>query len=103
MQTFDEFVYRGHQCLVFEVLSYSLYDLLQSADFCGVSLKLVREFAVQILETLDFLAELPQSVIHGDLKPENVLLQHAQVGENPFSVFVEIWGSEESSLVSVEI
>eukprot|EP00189_Rhodosorus_marinus_P001618 CAMPEP_0113962754 /NCGR_PEP_ID=MMETSP0011_2-20120614/6114_1 /TAXON_ID=101924 /ORGANISM="Rhodosorus marinus" /LENGTH=730 /DNA_ID=CAMNT_0000974689 /DNA_START=226 /DNA_END=2418 /DNA_ORIENTATION=- /assembly_acc=CAM_ASM_000156 len=78
MQTFDEFVYRGHQCLVFEVLSYSLYDLLQSADFCGVSLKLVREFAVQILETLDFLAELPQSVIHGDLKPENVLLQHAQ-------------------------
>lgn len=26
----DHFVHRGHQCLVFEMLSYNLYDLLKA-------------------------------------------------------------------------
>ena len=36
----DHFMFRGHQCLVFEMLSYNLYDLLRHTNFKGVSLNL---------------------------------------------------------------
>ena len=39
----DSFVYRGHQCLVFELLSFNLYDLLRDTRFTGVSLNLIRK------------------------------------------------------------
>lgn len=32
----DHFVYRSHQCVVFEMLSKNLYDLLKNTDFNGV-------------------------------------------------------------------
>lgn len=71
----DTFVFRKHQCLVFEMLSYNLYDLLKNTRFRGVSLTLVRKFARQILKSLDFLANTVD-IIHCDLKPENILLKH---------------------------
>ena len=30
VRLYDNFVYRNHQCLVFEMLSHTLYDLLKS-------------------------------------------------------------------------
>jgi len=70
------FMHRGHQCLVFEMLSYNLYDLLRHTNFRGVSLNLIRKFAKQILKCLGFLSLCEISVIHCDLKPENILLRH---------------------------
>ena len=61
------FVFREHQCLVFPMLAYDLYELLKAENFCGVSLKLVRKFAVQILRSLAVLADV--GLIHCDLKP----------------------------------
>lgn len=49
------FVWRNHQCLVFEMLSYNLYDLLLNTNFKGVSLNLVRKFARQLLKVAFFL------------------------------------------------
>ena len=72
----EHFVFRGHQCLVFELLSYNLYELLKNTQFHGVSLNLVRKFAKQILHALAFLARPDVSIIHCDLKPENILLRH---------------------------
>jgi len=72
----EHFMYRGHQCLVFEMLSYNLYDLLRHTTFKGVSLNLIRKFGKQILKALCFLALRDVSVIHCDLKPENILLRH---------------------------
>ncbi|GAB0493156.1 hypothetical protein MMPV_004429 [Pyropia vietnamensis] len=72
------FVERGHQCLVLELLSVSLYDLLRSTDFAGVKLRLARKFGAQILTCLSFLSHPDVGVVHADLKPENVLLRHAQ-------------------------
>ena len=69
-------MFRGHQCLVFEMLSYNLYDLLRHTNFKGVSLNLIRKFGKQILKALCFLALRDVSVIHCDLKPENILLRH---------------------------
>jgi dual specificity tyrosine-phosphorylation-regulated kinase 1 len=62
----------GYRCLVFELLSHSLYDVLQSTAFRGVSLGLTRKFTRQILSALSYLKSL--GVVHCDLKPENVLL-----------------------------
>lgn len=70
------FSWKDHLCLVFELLSFNLYDLLKYTKFGGVSLNLVRKFAFQILKTLDFLAQPNMGVIHCDLKPENILLKN---------------------------
>jgi dual specificity tyrosine-phosphorylation-regulated kinase 1 len=69
-------VFRKHQCLVFEMLSYNLYELLKNTKFRGVSLALVRKFAKQILRGLEFLSRPDVDIIHCDLKPENILLRH---------------------------
>ena len=70
------FMYRNHQCLVFELLSLNFYELLKNTKFSGVSLNLIRNFAKQILKALAFLARPDVDVIHCDLKPENILLRH---------------------------
>lgn len=68
------FIFRNHLCLVFELLSYNLYDLLRNTNFRGVSLNLTRKFAQQLCTALLFLATPELNVIHCDLKPENILL-----------------------------
>jgi len=45
----DTFSFRNHQCLVFELLPLSLYDLLKISKFKGFSLSLVRKLARNIL------------------------------------------------------
>lgn len=70
------FMYRNHQCLVFEMLSLNLYELLKNTQFGGVSLNLIRKFAKQVLKALAFLARPDVDIIHCDLKPENILLRH---------------------------
>jgi len=70
------FIFRNHQCIVFEMLYCNLYELLRNTNFKGISLNLIRKFARQILRTLAFLSQLPEPVIHCDLKPENILLCH---------------------------
>lgn len=67
-------MFRSHLCLVFEMLSYNLYDLLRNTNFRGVSLNLTRKFAQQLCTALLFLATPELSIIHCDLKPENILL-----------------------------
>ena len=68
------FIWRNHLCLVFELLSYNLYDLLRNTNFRGVSLNLTRKFAQQIATALLFLSWPELKIIHCDLKPENILL-----------------------------
>ncbi|KAG5881271.1 hypothetical protein JTB14_003742 [Gonioctena quinquepunctata] len=68
------FMWRNHLCLVFELLSYNLYDLLRNTNFRGVSLNLTRKFAQQLSTALLFLSTPELNIIHCDLKPENILL-----------------------------
>lgn len=67
-------MWRNHLCLVFELLSYNLYDLLRNTNFRGVSLNLTRKFAQQLCTALLFLSTPELNIIHCDLKPENILL-----------------------------
>jgi len=58
------FMFRNHLCLVFELLSYNLYDLLRNTNFRGVSLNLTRKFAQQLLTALLFLSQPELSILH---------------------------------------
>jgi len=69
----DYFVFRSHVCLIFELLSMNLYEFIKNTDFRGVSMGLIRRFAIQLLHSLKFIKE--QEIIHWDLKPENILLK----------------------------
>lgn len=70
----DYFYFRSHLCITFELLSINLYEFIKNNNFQGVSLGLIRRFAIQLLAALRFLKK--QHIIHCDLKPENVLLKN---------------------------
>ena len=46
------FVFRNHQCIVFEMLFCNLYELLRNTSFNGISLRLTKRIARQILRSL---------------------------------------------------
>ena len=62
--------------MVFESLGPSLYYFLKRQNYQPFPSVCVREFAKQLLETLEFLHSF--RLIHTDLKPENVLLVNAR-------------------------
>ncbi|KAJ3049122.1 Homeodomain-interacting protein kinase 3, partial [Rhizophlyctis rosea] len=70
----DTFVFRNHLCIIFEMLSVNLYELIKQNQFRGLSTNLVRVFVSQILDALVVLHKA--RIIHCDLKPENILLKN---------------------------
>ncbi|XP_002961220.2 probable serine/threonine-protein kinase dyrk2 [Selaginella moellendorffii] len=70
----ESFYFRGHLCITFELHDISLYDLIKKNNFQGISMAVIRDIAIQVLQALKFLRKL--HVIHCDLKPENILLHH---------------------------
>ncbi|XP_038707030.1 SRSF protein kinase 3-like isoform X2 [Tripterygium wilfordii] len=73
----DHFKHSGpnglHMCMVFEYLGDNLLTLIKYSDYRGVPLHMVKEICFHILVGLDYLHS-QLSIIHTDLKPENVLL-----------------------------
>ena len=69
----DYCMFRKHLIISFELFSINLYEFIKNNNFEGVSLSLIRRFAIQILQALKYLRE--ESLIHCDLKPENILLK----------------------------
>ena len=68
----DYFEFKNHICVVFELLSMSLLDILTQNQFRGLPLSVVQRFTRQILSALVIMEEA--KIIHCDLKPENILL-----------------------------
>ncbi|KAG7098744.1 hypothetical protein E1B28_000654 [Marasmius oreades] len=72
----DSFIHRNHLCLVFELLSSNLYELIKQNQFQGLSTQLVKVFMAQLLDAMTVLKDA--RLIHCDLKPENILLKTLQ-------------------------
>jgi dual specificity tyrosine-phosphorylation-regulated kinase 1 len=76
VKIFDTFFLGDYKesLFILEPLSNSLSSLLDRTSFKGVSLELIRRFALQTLETLNLVHSL--GIVHGDIKPKNILLRN---------------------------
>ncbi|KAK0710871.1 kinase-like domain-containing protein [Lasiosphaeris hirsuta] len=70
----DCFDYRGHICIVMDLLGQSVFDFLKSNNFVPFPNSQIQNFARQLFTSVAFLHDL--NLIHTDLKPENILLCH---------------------------
>lgn len=70
----SHFVFRSHLCIVFELLGHNLYESIKKNAFKGFSTETVKHIGIQLAQCLDLLHR--ESIIHCDLKPENVLLKY---------------------------
>ena len=84
---YSYFNFRGHICLVFELLGKNLYEYLQLNNFIGLDILQIKNYTIQILFSLLFLRSI--NIIHCDLKPENVLIYT----NNPNQIKVIDFGS----------
>ncbi|XP_063303111.1 dual specificity tyrosine-phosphorylation-regulated kinase 2-like [Pelobates fuscus] len=69
----ENFVFRNHVCIVFELLGMDLYEVIKKNNNQGLSLPLVKKIARSILQCLNSLHK--NRIIHCDLKPDNILLK----------------------------
>ncbi|KAI9673428.1 MAG: dual specificity protein kinase yak1 [Caeruleum heppii] len=95
----DTFIHRQHLCLVFELLSVNLYELIKQNQFRGLSTTLVRVFAQQLLNGLSLLNKA--RLIHCDLKPENILLKKWVIRSNGSPFTDQRLASLESPIIKI--
>ncbi|KAG9472959.1 hypothetical protein GDO78_015594 [Eleutherodactylus coqui] len=69
---FEHFYVQDIFYFVFELLQQNLYDYQKGIQFAPVPIRHIRTITTQVLEALSKLKEL--SIIHSDLKPENIVL-----------------------------
>lgn len=77
LNAIENFFHEGHFCIVSELLSDSLFDLVRCSwtvkpERPGLSLRMVRKMAHQLLCALLALKNL--KIVHCDVKPENIAL-----------------------------
>ncbi|KAK0642020.1 kinase-like domain-containing protein [Cercophora newfieldiana] len=71
------FEYKGHLCMVFENLSLNLREVLKKfGNNVGINLNATRAYAYQIFLALGHMRKC--SIIHADLKPDNILVNEAR-------------------------
>ncbi|KAK9460164.1 kinase-like domain-containing protein, partial [Lipomyces oligophaga] len=73
------FYFRNHLCIITELLSMNLYEMLKVNEFKSFPTPLIRRMAKQMLSSLCLLQR--EAVIHCDLKPENILLKSPDSSE----------------------
>ncbi|XP_044721219.1 kinase [Hirsutella rhossiliensis] len=79
----DCFDYRGHICIVTDLLGKSVFDFLKGNSFVPFPNSHIQHFARQLFTSVAFLHDL--NLIHTDLKPENILLL-----DDSYQTFTEI-------------
>jgi serine/threonine protein kinase len=67
----EQFIFRNHACLTFELLGLNLYEYLKHNKYRGFPIRWIRQVTQQLVEILRELKVC--RIIHCDLKPENIL------------------------------
>ncbi|RCK63465.1 Dual specificity protein kinase KNS1 [Candida viswanathii] len=66
------FDYRGHICIVTDLLKISLYDFLENNKYIAFPGSQIQAIGKQLIRSIAYLHDI--SLIHTDMKPENILL-----------------------------
>lgn len=77
------FDYRGHICIVTDLLKISLYDFLENNKFIAFPGSHIQAISKQLIRSVTFLHDL--NLIHTDLKPENILLHEDSFIKKPIT------------------
>jgi dual specificity protein kinase YAK1 len=72
---FQSFTFQDHFCLLIELCYIDLYAALTRLDNHGFKMATVQTIARELFESLVILER--DSIVHGDLKPENVMFQNS--------------------------
>ncbi|XP_075928018.1 dual specificity tyrosine-phosphorylation-regulated kinase 2-like [Petromyzon marinus] len=78
IKVLNHFVFRGHHCIVLELLKESLYDVITEGRLRKLHMGMVKTYTRGILKFLCHTKA--RSIIHADIKPENVLLKDTVTG-----------------------
>jgi len=69
----ESFSFRNHSCLVFEMYSMNLYELIKLMKFQPIHERFASHVTLQLFEALVFFQD--NGILHCDVKPENILLE----------------------------
>lgn len=73
MRILDTFIYRKHYCIVFNIMSMNLRELLNKyGRNIGLHLDAVKVYGYQLFTALKHIHSI--NIIHADLKPDNILV-----------------------------
>ncbi|MCP8718589.1 MAG: dual-specificity kinase family protein [Asgard group archaeon] len=75
------FDYRGHICIVTDLLKISLYDFLENNKYIAFPGSQIQAIAKQLIRSVAYLHDI--SLIHTDMKPENILLVNDSFQRKP--------------------
>ncbi|KAM7420123.1 hypothetical protein PAMA_014707 [Pampus argenteus] len=95
---FEDFEFREHICLTFEMLDMSLWDFMETRSFKPLCLSETRVIAQQLLVTLNTLRSI--GVVHADIKPDNVMLVNHQL--HPFKLKLIDFGLAKKSFLLMQ-
>lgn len=73
--------YRGHICIVTDLLKISLYDFLEKNKFIPYPGSHIQAISKQLIRSVTYFHDL--NLIHTDLKPENILLHDDSFQRKP--------------------
>lgn len=73
IEKFEDFTFRSHFCIVFELLNIDLFNFLKKNNFNGISMNVLRRITIQLLIGLKHIHQ--NNLIHCDLKPENIMFK----------------------------
>ncbi|XP_061416672.1 dual specificity tyrosine-phosphorylation-regulated kinase 2-like isoform X2 [Lethenteron reissneri] len=78
VKVLNHFDFRGHHCIDLELLKESLHDVIKEAGLRQLHMGMVKTYTRGILKFLCHTKA--RSIIHADIKPENVLIKDTVTG-----------------------
>ena len=96
IEKFGSFEFRGHLCLVFELLSLNLHEFCEKFNSKGLPFLIVHRIALQLLMGLKIIHSA--NIFHCDLKLDNILLKNENESHIKIIDFGSAWKNKKITL-----